>query len=123
MKLMKVLGGWLGKKPWTHFVTMTFAKPVTWISAVRQIGRFLKAMVMVKAWVWFVEKGRGTGRVHCHALVRVDPKLSKKGFARAWNRGRAEVEDYDPDRGAAFYLAKSYGENADVEWDIHLPDE
>jgi hypothetical protein len=62
-------------------------------------------------WVIAEEFGRLCGRYHCHALITGVRDLSRQFWEREAYRcfGRTRIEPFDPQRGAAFYVAKYEG--------------
>lgn len=104
---------------WSHFATFTAATssddrlrhrlPQT----IRQLERVAQGPVRA-CWV----RERGTcGTPHLHVLLTGTECLSCKQIDRAWRIGRADVQIYDPARGAVFYLTKSLLD-ADALWDL-----
>ncbi len=109
-------GRHLGQYLWTHWVTLTSRFGDT---TPRQLQRrfrdkFIRRLARhaQRPVPWFAATERGAaGRIHVHALIYA--KLPEECVKSLWDVGRADVQQFDPDRGAAFYLAK---------W-LHLPDD
>ena len=109
----------LHRYAWAHFGTLTAAEE--W-SAERLRREFLDGWVRRAAWharspvPWFavIEKGPVGGRAHLHALVAGTARVSTKVLEAAWRIGNAQVRAYEPQRGGAFYVAKSIPDGC--EW-------
>ena len=52
------------------------------------------------------ELGPRTGRLHLHALVGLREDVPPAALKRAWRLGWSVIERYDPELGAAHYVAK-----------------
>jgi len=124
--LRQELGEWLALKDWDCWCTWTFDARFgdtgpspdrclyhtrRWIENLpgRSYGYFVA-----------VERGRG-GRVHSHGLLAIPRGCSpkRKSIWHSWKNhyGRSRVLPYDPDRGAAYYVAK-YITKEPLHWDI-----
>ena len=106
---------------WSRFVTLTFTHAPSPDTARRS---FLK-------WVRRIEQRAGTGldwffaleaspagRLHVHALVGSTAPVAMHDFKGAWTFGRADVQRYDPFRGARAYLVKEMGTHRLVDYDL-----
>lgn len=78
------------------------------------------------AW-WVTERGEKLGRIHNHALILWRNTLLGPDYAASyWNdwwrtrEGIADFRTYDPERGAAGYLA-SYVTKKVTDYDVWLP--
>ncbi len=111
-------GDWLGEFEWTHATTLTFRRPHTVEAARRELQRHLRDLAhrahSKVACFWAMERTH-QGHVHIHALV--DVPLSDAEVEQSWQKGRAKVERYDPDRGWRHYITKEIGDSA-VAYDI-----
>ncbi len=94
--------------------TPGFGPPVSDL-ALSRITEFLlriqsNAGVLI-GWVTAEESGRLGGRYHCHALITGVRDLSRQFWQREAYRcfGRTRIVPFDPQRGAAFYVAKYEG--------------
>ena len=101
-------------RDWSHFATLTMNRsgsgPVPTEAALRgELRRFLDrvhSMVNQEPQYAAVMEGLRVGNGHWHLLIADCGYLSPSKVRRAWKAGVAEVEPYDPSRGAAYYLAK-----------------
>jgi hypothetical protein len=64
-----------------------------------------------------VERGVGGDNPHIHALLCIHGAMRIERLSGAWRHGRVTIEAYDPARGAASYLSKTFG-HLGAEWDI-----
>ncbi len=59
---------------------------------------------------------------HLHALVANVEPVNRSNWWKVWyqTNGRARIEPYDPDRGAAWYITKYVGKESieTGEWDL-----
>ena len=124
--LQHSLGDWLTEFEWDCWCTWTFDERFgpTGPSPDR-------CLYHTRRWVehlpgpacgYFLAVERGTGgRVHSHGLLRLPdpPTPSRKSLWAAWldRYGRCRVLPYDPDRGAAYYIAK-YITKEPLGWDV-----
>lgn len=105
---------------WDHFATLTFARTTTPEGARRafvQVWHRVVARLAQRPVPYFfvVERGGG-GMWHIHALLSGTQHVPLDGLESAWKRyGRADIQPYDPMRGAAFYLTKSLPDPASAE--------
>ncbi len=130
-------GKWWSGFMWDHFVTLTVDP-----HGGRRVGRagrcprtpagVAKAMQnefhrlltkLVGGRVPFVGViGLGAGdNPHAHLLTYGTAAIPLDRMARGWRHGRVTVERYDPMKGAAYYLAKHIGEEANWEMSKTLP--
>lgn len=86
----------------------------------------MRAAPVKLAW-WVTERGDRFGRVHNHALIQWRQTLlgnsDASSYWSGWWRERfgiSEMDQYDPERGAAGYLA-SYVTKKVCDYDIWLP--
>ena len=101
-------------REWSYFATLTTNRsgtgPVATEGALRgELRRFLDrvhSMVNQEPRYAAVMEGLRVGNGHWHLLIADCGYLSPSKVRRAWKAGVAEVEPYDPSRGAAYYLAK-----------------
>lgn len=118
---------WLQRQPWDTFATLTYGKyDPSPAAARRHVERFLQLAPVKLAW-WVTEHGEKFGRVHNHALIAWRSTLlgpeEASDYWNAWWRDRngiAQLDAYDPERGAAGYLA-SYVTKKVADYDIWLP--
>lgn len=104
---------------WSHFATFTAATSsddrllYRLPQAIRNMEKAAKGPVRA---FWVRERGT-CGTPHLHALLTGTEGLSCKQIDRAWRIGRADVQSFDPSRGAVYYLTKSLLE-PDARWDL-----
>jgi len=123
-------GEWLGAFTWTHWGTFTFGDGwgpdgPTSSRAFYHLNKFLASERGVPGYFCCIETGR-LGRVHGHALLRVD-QYSIRGLdldvrtdaCADWERrfGRSQLRAYDPELGAAGYCAKYLTKNP-LHWEV-----
>jgi hypothetical protein len=112
--LVAEFGRFLDRFPWCWWVTLTFDPKRHLVGEAGALG----------AWAWWlkrIRKGLGhrvefvlvlerhrSGLLHLHALVLNTDSLRYVPMSRAWQEryGFAQVETYNPGRGATGYLGK-----------------
>ena len=109
----QAMSHWLGQWPWDWWATLTFRYPVSGRRAHRLWVNFLHALEhQVQGKIHYVrvtQPQTQRGDVpHFHALlmgVKGEDPVVWKG---RWEQmaGLAEIDIYDPHRGATYYLAK-----------------
>ena len=123
-------GDWLTRYDWSHWATLTFRnyQPRTDPSGTLGPARAPanagpSPMFARRAFNTFLarlsspvrgcppyfrgdELGPRTGRLHQHALLGLRGDVPAAALRRAWTYGFAVIEDYDPTKGAAHYIAK-----------------
>jgi len=108
---------------WSFFCTLTFRRP----PFTRQIQR-VGVLLALDSWPCerrraFVaeERGSETERRHLHCLLEA-PAVDPRRIWRTWfdRYGRAKVERYNPQLGAAHYLTKYVLKDAcdKGDWDV-----
>jgi hypothetical protein len=107
--LLRAWGGFLHEFAWDHCATLTFRYPVQRDIAIKELcDRFLRRLGRNAqrpiACFWAIE--RGGGQLHIHALIAGTVKLASAGIYSAWQAGYSKVSQYDPSRGAAWYVTK-----------------
>jgi len=120
-------GGWLGRMPWDHFITLTFANSLGPEAALRRFKRWVRRVEQRAqqgvASFHVLERG-AAGRWHLHVLLWGTTHVPNKGLEQAWSCGRADAAAYDKRLGASYYVTKVVGTDV-AEYDIdfrHLPD-
>lgn len=123
-----MVGEWLSEQEWTQWGTFTFADPLTHASARRQFSRFVDSprfCLPPDRVAWASEDGKLLGRTHVHALLwwRKPHRPDATDMWRSWfdSWGRAEVEEYDPEKGASHYVAKYVAKPDRCDWDVATP--
>ena len=124
-QLVDELGKFISQWPWQIWATLSFSNRFTipngylasqWDRLISHIG---KLQGMEPYWVRSVEVGREQTVPHVHALLG-NINLPAREIPRLWHpgTGNARAEAYDPERRAAWYIAK----NPDsVEFSPNLP--
>jgi hypothetical protein len=113
------LAQWMRSYDWHHYVTLTTARfhsrdalCVAFKSGyVRRLAREAQRRI---GW-WFVLEDSADGRPHVHALLWGTDVLAECQLHRAWPAGRCHVVAYDPSRGAAHYMVKTFWR--ELDWD------
>lgn len=111
---------WLDGQKWDHFATFTFRHENPTVKQLRRSAARLQAAAQFERFFWICEKGEVGGRHHLHGLMAASG-ISNAAVWDWWftRYGRALVEDYDPDRGAASYVSK-YMLKRTVDYDMLL---
>lgn len=101
------LGSWLTHFEWQLYATPTFRFPVTHSMAKAVVDRWIGGFgPQAYAYVGY-EQGLAGGRTHCHVLLGgLANEIAKSRAGRLWRHGNIQIERYDPNRGAAWYVAK-----------------
>lgn len=120
--------GMISGVPWHHYVTLTFKDPVRHTTAGWVFKGFIGRLELTGARVWSVyvaEVGWGGFRVHLHALLGGTDLLRTTEIDEAWEAGLSEVEVFDPELPAVWYLTKGvpYGDGAELEISEGIYDE
>jgi hypothetical protein len=108
--LWQEIGTWLAKFHWQHFVTFTFAEPVSDTCAERAVTAFHDRLGGSAYGFLGPERGRAGGLVHCHGLLGglelCGKEAEEEQVWSKWNHGHIHHTRYDPSRGAAWYVSK-----------------
>lgn len=72
---------------------------------IRQLARVAQG---APAWQRSIEHHACGNHLHIHSLVWVPPCVIPSTAKDLWTLGRADVERFDPNRGAAYYIGKTY---------------
>jgi hypothetical protein len=108
------LGEFISQWSWHLFITLTLRArfPIShhyiksqWNRLISTINGGQKADAY---WVRSIENGREQDMPHIHALIG-GTELSPREIPRLWhpNTGNAHAEEYDPEKRAAWYIAKN----------------
>jgi len=114
---------WLSTMPWDWWCTLTF-KTEQWPESADRAFREWTAELRKDspALGFFVGQERGRlQRLHLHALIGGLATHVRRTVAwKRWDRrhGFAQVQPYDPDRGASHYITKYVTKDFEG-WDIH----
>lgn len=130
---VQAFGAWAGSFPWHTWATLTYApvspysgrEQVPTIRSARRAMEWIVESGRVRAAVWATERGKRFGRVHNHALLSFFPddpwsvQVDQDETERLWERvyGFAQMEPFDPERGAAGYVGK-YLRKQECDWDL-----
>lgn len=102
-------GRWLAERPWDHFVTLTFERPVSEEGAKVMLHHWFRHLERRTrrglSWFYSLERGVG-GSPHFHALLEGTRALSCEELKKSWLPGRADAQPFDPDMGGTRYVAK-----------------
>ena len=116
-------GQYLHGFAWTHFVSLSSVSRVATDVALSShfetvfIPRLEQLSGGVVHWTWAAERSPGTGVPHLHALLALSWPCRRVDIAKAWGIGNCDIQFYDRNRGASFYLAK-YTMGGNLEFDI-----
>lgn len=119
-------GDWLDRHEWSFFVTLTTAADTPFSADALKKAFFAYADVLDArlggkrvAWFVAVEGLRAPQRPHLHALLYGPDTLAIRALRGAWRYGHVEAKRFDPRRGAAWYVTKEIGSDAD---EYHVSD-
>ena len=106
------LGGWLDNMEWDYWATWTFREKRSARSIRRGLEGHIKRIGASRAF-WAIESGKVNGRLHAHGLLyfaRQIPPMAEAIWDDWWTvdgaRGRAEIDRYDSECGAAHYVSE-----------------
>ena len=105
----KEIGDWLSKFHWQHFISFTFADPVSDVCAERAVKAFHNRLGKSAYGFLGPERGHTSGLVHCHSLlggVEVHAEEEEEKIWSKWNHGDVHHSKYDPSRRGAWYVSK-----------------
>ena len=130
--MAKSLGDYLAGYEWDHWVTLTPSRPSCGPNPLaatferRFIRKLERAAQHHLCWARALERSPA-GIFHVHALLAGTRNIREAYITSAWDLGKADVERYDPQQGAAWYLAKTYGQPSEY-WERfdcsrHMPPE
>ena len=107
-------GAFIAQWPWHIWATLTFRSNfrISNHDLKRQWDRWLSRIIEIQRkvpyWVRSIEIGREHNNPHIHVLLgNID--LPARELPRLWhpNTGNAQAETYDPEKRAAWYIAKN----------------
>lgn len=129
LKLRNEMSKWLNKIDWEIWFTGTFQPERSYrdtIKTKKAFNRFIELMSKKYdkhgiEYFMAVERFKSGGFTHCHSLLKGLDGVSYQQIGEAWRHfyGRESVEQYDPKKGANFYLTK-YITNELCDWDFVL---
>lgn len=121
-KVRRQWGEWLEGKPWDHYVTLTFASPMSVEGSKKGFKRWIRSLEhqLGRATEWFmVLEATAVGVPHLHALVHGTSPLAIDTMRTRWGHGFTKIRHYKPGCGAAFYISKSLaGPRCDYEFEF-----
>ena len=115
-RLVKSFGDYVADFRWCHWFTGT---PASLNCSPHRLKAFFEGVFVRRlehgaqqrvCWIHSIERSPG-GIFHVHAVMSGTDRLVTSYIAKRWSFGRADVDLYDPTRGAAWYLAKYYGDD------------
>lgn len=119
-KLRQAYGALWDSFPWSHFVTLTYRNEASATQAQTDFKRWHRGLESEAQgpvlWVMTIE-GANRGRTHIHALLEGTRSVSEERVVRGWKHGLTHVDQFDPERGAAFYISKDMP-SGQAEWDL-----
>ena len=112
--IVDALGTLIYQWTWNLFITLTFKNrfPISNHYLISQWQRLVSRMnnkqEQAVYWVSSLETGREQDMPHIHALIG-GTDISPREIPRLWhpNTGNAHAEEYDPEKRAAWYVAKN----------------
>jgi len=132
-EVQEAWGTWLsGMASWEWFVTLTLRDPPEgmgawtrpgWATAKKARSAFMQAVQpavgeLQAVWAWEIQKGRGVP--HLHGLIARQAAEVRRMDMVDWgwrSFGITRVLQYDPSRGASYYLSKYLTKDlADIEF-------
>ena len=105
---------------WSHFCTFTSNTRsddrllAAFAQTIRRLERAAQGPI---PFVRVRERGNANGHPHLHVLLAGTGHLTTEQVARKWRLGNVNVKEYDPEQGAAFYIAKSFTSDDEL-WDV-----
>ena len=136
----QVLGEYMNKLDWSYFFTGTFkSDSIRDRDAVKCFFKWLNSMIWLHdikeyGYAYFLEEGHCRNVPHIHSLLYLPTYHRSKRLASWWQvwfkrYGRCQIEKYNKDIGAGYYLTKYvvkeyFKNNRDKytnDWDIYYP--
>lgn len=126
---MRVAASFVCRYDWYWWCHLTFRTPPTWDWAVSAFSRWMNKLNRSTfgnnyykrpneglRWLRGVERQQ-LGARHFHVLVAGSPKLHRDEATRLWGKlaGNAQIDVYDPTRGAAIYIVKKYAAEGNLD--------
>jgi hypothetical protein len=98
----------LARFPWTHFVTLTFADPISTAAAHRAFVKYIRMLESCGygrvEWCFILDRTR-RDNIHIHALLIAPAEIAEQRIRAEWKHGhQVDVRVYDPRRGVIGYL-------------------
>jgi hypothetical protein len=115
-RVRQAWGEWLNEYPWDFFCTLTFRQRVATCEAtkegqlwIRRIGQRSAGKVYYHG---VLEKSRRR-RCHLHFLIQTKGRAGEAAIRNVWRSGLSDVQVYDPERGACWYITKGVNQYPD----------
>lgn len=117
-ELTKAMNSLITREKWDLFITVTFFRQTSSLSAKKRFKHFIKYLntkqrryydKFVKTWLFF-EKDRYREGVHIHAFLSGIDSAHANYLETECNRvfGVSKILPYMPNQNASFYLARKY---------------
>jgi hypothetical protein len=125
-RLREAWAEYLGQFAWDQFATLTARHAGPAENIVREfhhrlIRRVARAAQQPVSWFYSLERSSNHS-AHLHALLWTGKRLSASEVQRSWSMGHSRVVEYDPRRGAAYYVSKElFGISGEFDMSIRLP--
>lgn len=105
-------GDFLMQYQWTLFATLTTRFPMTEARLIDAYDTWIRRLARVAqgppAWLRAIEHHACGNHLHIHSLIWVPPCVIPSTAEELWTLGRADVERFDPAKGAAYYVGKTF---------------
>lgn len=106
-------GDFLTRYKWSLFATLTTRYPIQEerlvLEHLKWIRRLEREAQGAAGWMRCIEHHACGRHLHIHCLVWVPPCVIPSTARGLWKHlGKAHVERYDPAKGAAYYVGKTY---------------
>jgi hypothetical protein len=100
-------GQFLSSFKWDVFTTPTFRHPVTERVCYREVEQFVRGFGPQAYAAVAFEVGPIGLRTHAHVLLGGLSSIGQGSGYHLWKQGNIDWQEYDPKRGAAWYLMKT----------------
>lgn len=111
-ELIRETGEWLHGFQWQFFLTLTFRRSMSLWQSERYFKNYIKQYDNGIIYFFVLEPHRLRHGYHVHLLLGKTSTLIK------WKHGNSDIQPYDSQRGAVYYVAK-YIIEPTVFWDIN----
>ncbi len=105
-------GDYLMGYKWTLFATLTTRAPMSEARIVNAFDIWIRKLARVAqgppAWLRSIEHHACGNHLHIHTLIWMPPCVTPSTAQALWTLGRADVERFDPAKGAAYYVGKTF---------------
>lgn len=127
LKLRNEMAKWVNHFNWDIWMTGTFQPEKSYLDTIRTKRAFNRFIEFLSKkynrhnieYFLAVERFKHGNFTHCHSLLNNLDGLSHQQIGGAWRHlyGLEKTEQYDPKKGANFYLTK-YITNELCDWDL-----